>query len=234
MAKSRSRVEDQIIAVLKEASDELHTEEIAARVGLTRHTVSKYLQVLNAKGSVRLRQVGNAKLWREATTEVLIRPLTCEDLRPIIQIEKRLQQDWRQEVASRSKAQLKAQLDLLTKAVEYHLNQTDEQLRLGAEVEHQLVGYIIGEIRLWEFGVGEEVGWIKVMSVDPDFQQRNIGRQLGESLLANMRQKGIRRVRTLPDSYSGEMISFFRSLGFRIFTGMPMELELGKGGKQSK
>jgi len=231
MTKSRSQVEDRIIAVLKEASDELHTEEIASRVGLTRHTVSKYLQVLDAKGSVRLRQVGNAKLWRESTTEVVIRPLACEDLRQIIQIEKNLQKDWRQEVASRSKAQLKAQLDLLTKAVEYHLKFTDESLRLGAEVERQLVGYIIGEIRLWEFGVGEEVGWIKVLSVDPNFQQRNIGRRLGETLLNNMRQKGIRRVRTLPDSYSGEMISFFRSLGFRIFTAMPMEMELGKDRK---
>ncbi len=226
MSKSRSQVEARILTVLKEARSELHTEEIASRVGLTRHTISKYLQVLHAKGGVGLRQVGNAKLWREAAADLTLRPLTREDLGEIVRIEKRLQQTWQKEVSGRSDQQLKAELDTFAKTVEHHLAHTDAPLRLGAEVEGRLVGYIIGEVRLWEFGVGEETGWINVLGVDPDYQQRNIGRQLGQRLLDHMREKGVRRVRTLVDSYSGELISFFRSLGFQIIPMMPMDKPL--------
>lgn len=232
MSKSRSQVEESIINELRKASEELHTEEIAARVNLTRHTVSKYLQVLNAKGSVRLRQVGNAKLWQESTTEVIIRPLQLEDLDQMIHIEKVLQKQWREEMPNRSERALKSELNIFKKTMEHHLQFTDATLRLGAELEGVLVGYIIGEIRLWEFGVGDEVGWINVMAVDPNYQQRGIGHQLGQSLLDNMKAQGVQRIRTLTDSYSGEMIAFFRSLGFRIITMLPMEKRLDSNGKE--
>lgn len=223
MKTTKVQVEEQIIDVLKGASEELHTEEIAARVGLTRHTVSKYLQVLHAKGNVRLRRVGNAKLWRESSSEVLVRPLESGDLPQIINIEKRLQEAWDEALPSRASRASRPAMDIFTKTMEYHIEYTDPDLRLGAELEGELVGFIIGSIRLWEFGVGEEVGWINVMTVDRNFQQRGIGRKLGSALLNHFRQRGIRRVRTLPDSYSGEMIAFFRSLGFRIITMLPME-----------
>jgi len=231
MSRSRSQVEESILTELRKAAKELHTEELAARVNLTRHTVSKYLQVMNAKGTVRLRRLGNAKLWQESTTDVVVRPLQIDDLAQMIDIEKVLQRQWREEMPNRSERALKSELKIFRKTMEHHLQHTDPQLRLGAELEGTLVGYIIGEVRLWEFGVGDEVGWINVLAVDPNQQQRGIGRQLGEGLLANMKAKGVHRIRTLTDSYSGEMIAFFRSLGFQIITMLPMEKRLDANGK---
>ena len=234
MGVVKARVEEHIIEVLRDTSDELHTEEIAARVGLTRHTVSKYLQVMHAKGGVHVRQVGNAKLWRLSSSEIHIRPLENDDLPQILEIEKRVQRAWNKALPSRPAQASKAELEVFTKTVQYHIAYTDPQLRLGAEFEGELVGFIVGEIRLWEFGVGEEVGWINVMIVDPDHQQRGIGHRLGQQLLAHMQQRGIQRVRTLTDSYAGEMISFFRSLGFSIITMLPMEKQLSENTEHPK
>jgi len=216
-----AEVEERIIEVLRDASAELHTEEIAERVGLTRHTVSKYLQILHAKGSVRMRRVGNAKLWREAASEVEVRPLVPEDLPQVLEIERRLQSMRRTELPSA--VPLEAELEAFAKTVEYHLEYSDPPLRLGAELEGRLVGFIFGEIRLWEFGGGEETGWIKILAVDPDYQRRGIGRRLGEELLEHFRRRGIQRVRTLVDSYSGELIAYFRSLGFQIVNMLCLE-----------
>lgn len=216
-----AEVEERIITVLRGASAELHTEEIAERVGLTRHTVSKYLQILHAKGSVRVRRVGNAKLWCEAVSEVEVRPLIPEDLAQILEIEGRLQRMRR--AAIPSVALPEAELEAFAQTVEYHLEYSDPPLRLGAELEGKLVGFIFGEIRLWEFGGGEETGWIKILAVDPDYQRRGIGRRLGEALLEHFQRRGVHRVCTLVDSYYGELIAYFRSLGFQIVNMLCLE-----------
>jgi len=222
----RGEIEERIIRVLQEASAELHTEELAAQLGLSRHTVSKYLQVLYAKGSVRMRRVGNAKLWRASDAGIEIRPLLPEDLPRILQIEERLQQ-LRQTALSSSAVQgWEAERDTFQQTIEYHLEYGDPALCLGAEIDGELVGYMIGEVRLWEFGGGEKTGWIKILAVDPDHQRRGIGRRLGEELLKQFLRRGIRRVRTLVDSYSGELIAYFRSLGFQVLSMLPLELTM--------
>lgn len=219
-------IEARIIEALRGATEELHTEELAEQLGLSRHTVSKYLQVLYAKGAVRMRRVGNAKLWRASDAGIIIRSLLPEDLPRILQIEERLQQLRRTALPSSNVQDWEAERDAFQQTVEYHLECGDPALCLGAEVDGELVGYMIGEVRLWEFGGGEKTGWIKILAVDPDHQRRGIGRRLGEELLEQFQRRGIRRVRTLVDSYSGELIAYFRSLGFQVLSMLPLELTM--------
>jgi len=218
----RNQIEERILRLLRGAA-ELHTEEIAERIGLSRQTVSKYLQVLYAKGAVRMRRVGNAKLWRASDTGIEIRPLFPEDLPRILQIEERLQQLRQTALSSLAVQGWEAERDTFQQTIEYHLEYGDPALCLGAEIDGELVGYMIGEVRLWEFGGGEKTGWIKILAVDPDHQRQGIGRRLGEELLKQFRRRGIRRVRTLVDSYSGELIAYFRSLGFQVLSMLPLE-----------
>jgi len=68
-----SQLEAKIRQALASAESELHTEQLARQLGIARHTASKYLAILRAKGEIRSRKVGNAKLWSvapaaEATT----------------------------------------------------------------------------------------------------------------------------------------------------------------------
>jgi GNAT superfamily N-acetyltransferase len=101
----------------------------------------------------------------------------------------------------------------------------DPMMSLGAELDGDIVGFIIGEIRIWEFGIGEKTGWIRILGVDPDFQRRGIGRKLGEALLEHFERRGIKRVRTMAEWYTGDLISFFRSLGFNMLNMISLEKE---------
>jgi GNAT superfamily N-acetyltransferase len=99
-------------------------------------------------------------------------------------------------------------------------------MSLGAELDENIVGFIIGEIRIWEFGIGEKTGWIRILGVDPDFQRHGIGRKLGEALLEHFERRGIKRVRTMAEWYTGDLISYFKSLGFNMLNMIPLEKEL--------
>ncbi len=58
-----SSLESKILAEL-EQHEEIHTSQLAALLGITRHTTSKYLEILLAKERVQSRNIGNARLWR--------------------------------------------------------------------------------------------------------------------------------------------------------------------------
>ncbi len=44
-----SKVEKEILSLLKDFPDGMQVDEIAKKLNLVRHTVSKYLKILNAK-----------------------------------------------------------------------------------------------------------------------------------------------------------------------------------------
>lgn len=213
---TKTGIEAQIMEILQEADRGLGVEEIADKLSLTRHTVAKYLEVLQAKGAIHHRRVGRAKLWREVSAEAIMRPLTVEDMPVILQIEERIERE------------LGLAEDEVPEYFQYNIDigQGDPPASLGAEVDGELVGFIIGEIRAWEFGHGERVGWIRALGVDPRYQGRGIGRRLGEELLRNFRMRGIKRVRTMVDWYAGELISYFKSFGFELLNMIPLEKRL--------
>jgi len=213
-----NEIEARIMSLLKGAEQGLQVEELSRSLGLTRHTVAKYLEVLKAKGEIRFRRVGRTKIWKEVSAGVKIRPLTLQDIPAILNIET--------QIANTLGIDGKERMEHLEETANYHIEQGDPLLCLGAEIEGKLVGFIIAETRLWEFGRGEKTGWIKVLGVDPQYQGRGIGRKLGEELLAHFKRNGIRRVRTLVDWYEGELISYFKALGFEILNMIPLEKRL--------
>ncbi len=82
---------DQILKVLKASPSGLQMEGLADKLGLTRHTVAKYLEVLRAKGKIHYHKVGRSKLWKDIFTTTNIRLLNMDDLDDILQIEERIE-----------------------------------------------------------------------------------------------------------------------------------------------
>ena len=208
----------QILKVLKSSPSGLQMEEIAEKLGLTRHTVAKYLEILRAEGKIHYRKVGRSKIWKDIFTAANIRLLKMDDLEDILQIEERIEKEQNLEKTRR--------MEYLKETAIYHLQHSDPLMNLGAEIDGKLVGFVLAETRLWEFGRGEKTGWIKVLGIDPEYQGRGIGRKLGETLLNHFRRKNIKKVRTLVDWYEGNLISYFKSLGFDILNMIPLEKEL--------
>jgi ribosomal protein S18 acetylase RimI-like enzyme len=85
---------------------------------------------------------------------------------------------------------------------------------LVAEVEGKVVGFIVGETSGWEYGVPEEVGWIHIVGVDPEFQGKGIGAAMLREMLTNMQKLGVTSVYTLVNWKDGEMLRFFDRMGF--------------------
>ena len=213
-------IPSKILQILEASPSGLQMEELAEKLGLTRHTVAKYLEVLRAEGKIHYIKVGRSKLWKDLSATTDIRMLEMSDLDEILKIEERLERG--------DGIEMEKRMELLNKTTVYHLQQDEPLLNLGAEIDGKLVGFMFAEIRHWEFGRGEKTGWIKVLGVDPEYQGRGIGRKLGETMLDHFRRKNITKVRTLVDWYDGDLISYFRSLGFQILNMIPLEKELAK------
>jgi ribosomal protein S18 acetylase RimI-like enzyme len=96
---------------------------------------------------------------------------------------------------------------------------------LVAESAGEVVGFIIGEVRDWEFGA-PPCGWVFAIDVRPDARQSGIGTRLLESILAGFRRAGVRKVRTMLASDNTLILSFFRSQGMMAGRFIPLEMDL--------
>ena len=98
---------------------------------------------------------------------------------------------------------------------------------LVAETDGKVVGFLVGDVRAWDFGEDQEVGWIKIVGIDPAFQGHGVGKALGASLMRYFETRGITTVRTTVEWDAGDLIAYFRTLGFERsgFIGLEKHLE---------
>jgi len=211
-------IQTQILNVLQNTGTGLQIEEIGEKLGLTRHTVAKYLEILRAEGKIHYNKVGRTKLWKVLSAAVVTRLLGMDDLDEILRIADKIERENNSEKAERMAS--------LKETAVYQLEYGDPLLNLGAEIDGKLTGFIFGEVKFWEFGRGEKTGWIKVLGVDQDFQGMGVGHKLGETLLGHFKKVNVKKVRTLVDWYEGDLISYFKSLGFNMLGMLPLEKEI--------
>jgi ribosomal protein S18 acetylase RimI-like enzyme len=105
---------------------------------------------------------------------------------------------------------------------DHYINGHNDRCFLVAEFNNKVVGFIIGEVRAWEFG-SPPCGWVFATAVSPDVRQMKIGQLLFEEISKCLKQAGVATVRTMADRDNNLLLSFFRSMGLR--TGRYIELE---------
>jgi ribosomal protein S18 acetylase RimI-like enzyme len=89
----------------------------------------------------------------------------------------------------------------------------------------EVVGFIIGEVRDWEFG-SPPCGWVFGIDVKPDVRLGGTGTQLLNAICANFRRAGIRKVRTMLARDNTLVLSFFRSQGMMTGPFIPLEMDI--------
>ncbi len=97
---------------------------------------------------------------------------------------------------------------------------------LGAEVEGNLVGFIIGETNQGTFGEEETIGWINMVGLDKNYRKMGIGTRLGKELLARFQGLGILKIRTIVEDRDYGLLNYFRSLGLEKVPWTVLELKL--------
>ena len=96
---------------------------------------------------------------------------------------------------------------------------------LVADAAGRIEGFVIGEVRDWEFG-SPRCGWVFAISVRPETRLAGVGSRLLEAICAGFRRLGVTKVRTMLARDNQLILSFFRSQGMMAAPYIPLELDL--------
>ena len=88
-----------------------------------------------------------------------------------------------------------------------------------------VVGFIVGEVRDWEFG-SPPCGWVFAINVQPGARQSGTGTRLLQAMCAIFRKAGTHTVRTMLSRENTLILSFFRSQGMTTGPFIPLEMSL--------
>lgn len=89
----------------------------------------------------------------------------------------------------------------------------------------RILGFVIGEIRAWEFG-SAPCGWVFAMSVDPGTRLQGIGTSLLEAIADEFRKAGVAKMRTMVARDNRLHLLFFRSQEMTAGPYIQLEKEL--------
>jgi ribosomal protein S18 acetylase RimI-like enzyme len=101
---------------------------------------------------------------------------------------------------------------------------------LAARADGRLIGYLLGEVRAFEFG-SPPSGWIFAVGVDPGAAHHGIGSALVAEAGRRFARAGVATVRTMVRRNDVPLLAFFRSNGFvgGPFTQLELGSEAGPG-----
>ncbi len=100
-------------------------------------------------------------------------------------------------------------------------------ISLAATVEGQLVGFLLGDVLVGEFGVTDQTASIDTVGVRQDAQGEGIARRLLRAYANHVRALGVERVQTQVAVANPGLLHFFSRAGFLHAQVVPLELDLG-------
>ncbi len=162
--------------------------------------------------STKLRAAAKSAPESGATTGVHVRAATSADLGQVIAIDAAVtgieKVDYWYELFHR-----------------YGTRTLKQRFFLVAEDNSEILGFIIGEVRDWEFG-SPPCGWVFGLNVKPSVRLGGLGTLLLETICDGFRRAGVDKVRTLLARDNGLVMSFFRSQGLMAAPVIALERNL--------
>ena len=147
-----------------------------------------------------------------ASADLRVRPVETADLDQVIAIDS--------EITGKAKTDYWYEL-----FYRYGAGRSRQRLFLVAETGGEIQGFIIGEVRDWEFG-SPPCGWVFGISVRPGSRLAGIATRLLEAICAGFRHAGVDKVRTLIARDNSLVLSFFRSQAMMAAPFIPLEKDL--------
>ncbi len=142
---------------------------------------------------------------------VKIRSLSNEDLEAIVEIDEKV-------LGEKRKDYWEKKLQMM--------NDKASQVSLVAEVEGRVLGFILGDISGWEFGVPDTIGWIDTIGVDPAHQKKGLATALAQELIQRLKAMGVRTIYTLVSWNDWNLLQFFHAMGFTRGDMINLELKI--------
>ena len=89
-----------------------------------------------------------------------------------------------------------------------------------------LVGFIMGELYMGEFGIFQEEATLDTIGVDPDYQRKGVGKQLINEFMDHLKRLGVQKINTLVDWNDSKLIHFFSANRFSPSKSINLERRL--------
>jgi flavin-dependent dehydrogenase/ribosomal protein S18 acetylase RimI-like enzyme len=102
---------------------------------------------------------------------------------------------------------------------------------LVAEAGGRIVGFVLGEVRGWEFAT-KLSGWLEVVGVAPAYRGRGVSRALLDELFESFRRANVSVVNTMVNWNDGDLIDYFRAHGFERGDYVNLVRSLDEGGAE--
>ena len=144
------------------------------------------------------------------STEIIIRPALPEDIETAVQIQEIIIQ--------------RAVLPNWVKLIEVQLAKP-EGISLVAEKDGNVIGFFFGDIKHGDFGL-EHSGWVEMIGVTPKFMGEGVGRALAQAAMDRFRQAGVKEVYTAVSWDAGDMLAFFKNIGFDLSNFINLKTKL--------
>jgi predicted N-acetyltransferase YhbS len=100
------------------------------------------------------------------------------------------------------------------------------QVSLVAEVQGKVLGFILGDVSGWEFGVSDTIGWIDTIGVEPAQQKKGLATALAQELIQRLKAMGVRTIYTLVSWNDWDLLQFFHAMGFTRGDMINLELKI--------
>jgi len=120
--------------------------------------------------------------------------------------------------------------DFYRTKIQRALEDSSLQLSLAAELDGQVVGFLIVAFYYGEFGLPETIAVVEAIGVHPEYRRRHVGRALMRQLEMNLGALGVETVRTEVDWAQLELLHFLARSGFRPAPRLCLEKTLGSSG----
>lgn len=130
---------------------------------------------------------------------IKIRLMYEEDFDDVVRIDKKILGISRLEY-------YKLRFELLFKSGEYLPTSLVAEDRNGT-----LVGFIMGELYIGEFGISREGASIDTVGVDPDCRRQGIGKKLMTEFVAHLKQLGVQKINTLVEKEDTRLMNYFNA-----------------------
>ena len=97
---------------------------------------------------------------------------------------------------------------------------------VAEEEDGTLVGFVMGEIYMGEYGIFQQEASLDTIGVDPDHQHKGIGEQLINEFIDHLKKVGVRKINTLVDWNDSKLIHFFSANQFSPSRTINLERKL--------
>jgi ribosomal protein S18 acetylase RimI-like enzyme len=146
--------------------------------------------------------------------EIAVRVIRKDDMNRVVQIDAKITSRERGEYYERKFAQALSGVQHLAAS-------------LVAELGGKVVGFMMGDLYLGEFGIPETTATIDTVGVDPDFQGRGVATALMEQFVDNMKAAGVERIHTRVGWDDWPLLKFFHDCGFEPARAIGLEYHTG-------